>query len=139
MTQSLKEYLEENKAKTEAWVAEDPEKRFASSYTTDLEHWAGYDIHTVEQFQAWEMRTQLWDLYKDIHGIRPRWMNIDEMSDAEIKHETDLLFAEWDNQKEEEKEEKRVESMTWQEHLAEANLVRVEVTSPFAVLKEMVA
>lgn len=46
--------------------------------------------------QTWEEMTEheqlecmLWDAYKDAHGIRPRFMNMQEMSIEEIKTELD--------------------------------------------------
>ena len=35
-----------------------------------------------------------YDFYKDVHGIRPRWMNYDVMSEAELEKELDQLEAE---------------------------------------------
>lgn len=32
-----------------------------------------------------------YDFYKDVHGIRPRWMNYDEMSEADIEAELESL------------------------------------------------
>ena len=32
-----------------------------------------------------------YDFYKDVHGIRPRWMNYDAMSEEDLEKELDLL------------------------------------------------
>ena len=32
-----------------------------------------------------------YDFYKDVHGIRPRWMNYDAMSESELETELDEL------------------------------------------------
>lgn len=46
-------YIERLNAQTEAWVAEDPEGRWAGLLTTDPEHWAGYGITTVEALEEY--------------------------------------------------------------------------------------
>ena len=35
-----------------------------------------------------------YDFYKDVHGVRPRWMNYDAMSEADLEKELDQLEAE---------------------------------------------
>ena len=35
-----------------------------------------------------------YDFYKDVHGIRPRWMNYDAMSEEDLEKELDLLTKE---------------------------------------------
>lgn len=32
-----------------------------------------------------------YDFYKDVHGVRPRWMNYDEMSEEQIEAELESL------------------------------------------------
>ena len=49
---SLQQHLKELNEKDRAWVAQDPEKRWASGVIEDLSHWAEYGITTVEQFEA---------------------------------------------------------------------------------------
>lgn len=52
----------------------------------------------IETMPSWEdlsRRDQLaathYDYYKDVHGIRPRWMNYDAMTEAELEAELDSL------------------------------------------------
>lgn len=48
-----------------------------------------------------------YDFYKDVHGIRPRWMNYDAMTEEELEKELDQLGRESEVQRiEEEKREK---------------------------------
>jgi hypothetical protein len=35
-----------------------------------------------------------YDFYKDVHGVRPRWMNYDEMTEAQLEAELDQLSKE---------------------------------------------
>lgn len=37
-----------------------------------------------------------YDLYKDVHGIRPRWMDYDAMSEEELEKELDRLQEEFE-------------------------------------------
>ena len=54
----------------------------------------------MSEFRTWEQlsrKEQLaathYDFYKDVYGIRPRWMNYDELSESEIELELDRLGA----------------------------------------------
>lgn len=38
-----------------------------------------------------ELVNLYWDMYKDVHGIRPRWMKLDEMSIEELEGELLIL------------------------------------------------
>lgn len=49
---------------------------------------------------AWEDMTEkqqlecsVWDAYKDAHGVRPRFMNMDAMSIAELKEELERCVS----------------------------------------------
>ena len=108
----LQEFLNNKKAKTEAWVAEDPSNRWATYPTTDLAHWAEYGIYTIAQYERYNMESTIWDLYKDVHGIRPRWMNFEAMSDAELEAEYNSLLVELEeeNKREAEEQERAVAS-----------------------------
>jgi hypothetical protein len=50
---------------------------------------------------SWEQRSRKdqlaathYDFYKDVHGIRPRWFNYDEMTEAELEAALDQLGKE---------------------------------------------
>ena len=88
---SLAAHLANLNAKTLAWIAEDPDNRWAGLYVEDLSHWAEMGVHTVAQFQRYEMETSIWDLYKDVNGFRPRHIDFKAMSDEELKREYDSL------------------------------------------------
>jgi hypothetical protein len=91
---TLAEYIADRNAKSAAWVAEDPENRWSSGIITDLEHWAEYGITTVEEFVRQELIGDISDTYKSLNGIRPRWMNLSEMSIEELRETADSLFKE---------------------------------------------
>ena len=66
----------------------------AFSVTTEIEHWASYDIYSIEQFEHYDAQATHYDFYKEINGIRPRWMNYDKMTTADIEAEIHLLILE---------------------------------------------
>jgi hypothetical protein len=37
---------------------------------------------------------QYWDMYKSMHGVRPRWMNYDTMAELEFDREFEFLSNE---------------------------------------------
>lgn len=45
-----------------------------------------------------------YDFYKDVHGIRPRWMNYDAMTEEDLEKELDQLGREADAQRIEEEQ-----------------------------------
>lgn len=62
-----------------------------SKLVTDPEHWASQGIHTGEELAHTLAADQYSDMYKDIHGVRPRF-NWKEMSVDEIESKIDDLM-----------------------------------------------
>ena len=120
---TLAQYLRERNAATEAWVAEDPDNRWAGTYTEDLAHWAEIGVLTVRDFMRYEMETQYSDLYKDVCGFRPR-VNLSEWTYEKLVDETDYLMreleqqasyeAEWQKREAEYRAEQERERLAWQ-------------------------
>lgn len=110
---SLAAYLTERNAATLAWIAEDPDNRWAGLIVEDLAHWDAMGIYTVEDFQRHELVSLIWDMYKEVTGCRPRHMDFKSMSMEELRKEADYLgrqmeaSIEADAQWEEEMEEMR--------------------------------
>jgi len=67
----LQAHIEAENAKTREWVAVDPENRWAGEMCSDPEHWAGYDIYTIGQYEQYNMDCSYSDLHKEIYGCRP--------------------------------------------------------------------
>ena len=42
-----------------------------------------------------DLVTHHWELYRDLHGVKPRWVNYDLMSEAELESAIEGLYAEW--------------------------------------------
>ena len=57
------------------------------------------DLSRKEQLAATH-----YDFYKDVHGIRPRWMNYDAMTEEDLEKELDQLGREADAQRIEEEQ-----------------------------------
>jgi len=123
MTQTLTQYLADRNASTLAWVAEDPDNRWAGTYTEDLAHWAEIGVLTVRDLMRYEMECQYSDLHKDAYGFRPRGVNLSEWTYEELVEETDRMFrhmdsqaeydAEWERQEEAERLEQEAEHAAW--------------------------
>jgi len=84
MTMTLAEHLAALNAEKQAWIDAGPD-RWAGFYTEDLSHWAEMGIHTVADFERYELETLVWDMYKDATGIRPRHLNLKSMSLEELQ------------------------------------------------------
>ena len=98
---ALQQHIE---AANAAWVKE-CEERGATFYTTtvsDPAHWEGYGITTIAQYERHSLVMSIWDGYKDVNGVRPRWMNFDEMSMDELRKVESQIYDELREQFEEE-------------------------------------
>lgn len=130
MTQTLASYLRDRNAQTEAWIAEDPDNRWAGLLTEDLAHWAEIGIFTVEDFQRYDLIQLIWEMYRDVTGIRPRHMDFDSMSLADLQHEADYLGKRIEAEIEAEAEYERQEMIWAQEDAELENAARDEMPLP---------
>lgn len=55
-----------------------------------------------------QLATMHYDFYKDVHGVRPRWMNYDDMTEEELEAQLDQLGRESDIQAKEEAEREAI-------------------------------
>lgn len=108
---TLIEKIQNLNAETLAWVAEDPENRFGATLVEDVEHWNGMGIFTVLDFERYELENLIWDVYKDAYGYRPRHLDFNSMSLAELQAEADRVSEAAANQMrdQEEAEQRAVE------------------------------
>jgi hypothetical protein len=120
---TLAEHLAALNAEKLAWIAEDPNNRWTGLYVEDLAHWAEIGVLTVRDFKRYELESTIWELYKDVTGIRPRHMDIKSMSYEELESECDLLYRmledeikreeEWQRQEEEYCLEEEAKRAAW--------------------------
>jgi hypothetical protein len=81
---SLLSHIESLNAKTQAWIDEAP-GRGGCLRTTDIAYWNSIGVHTVEDFERQELENTIWDVYKEVHGVRPRGLGLKDMSMLELK------------------------------------------------------
>lgn len=91
MTITLAQHLANLNAEKAAWVAEDPDNRWTGMWVEDLAHWHEIGIFTVAQFKRYDNETMFWEMYKEVFGVRPRHVNLKDMSDEELETELNLL------------------------------------------------
>jgi hypothetical protein len=82
---TLSAHLASLNAATIAWVSEDPANRGAFTCTEDLSYWNSIGVYTVDDFKRNLLESTVWDLYESVHGVRPRFMNLKEMSVDELQ------------------------------------------------------
>ena len=89
----LIKYIKAENAKTEKWVAENPKERFASTWTEDESYWKEVGVTTAEEFKRHNLIESIWDLFKEVNGIRPRHVDFDNMSNDELENMIDGLLT----------------------------------------------
>lgn len=60
----------------------------------DEAFWAEYGIRTAEELDHYLAEQAYVNVYKSIHGIKPRWMSFDTLTTAEISAMTAALAVE---------------------------------------------
>ena len=92
---ALLAHIQAKNAQTQAWVAEDPENRWAGLLAEDLDHWTQYDIHTPEALDHYILATDAYEAHKDAYGFKPNWREVNGMSDSELQEWLDeVLYPE---------------------------------------------
>lgn len=127
---TLAQYLAQRNAETLAWIAEDPDNRWAGLIVEDLAHWAEQGVLTVRDFQRHDLICTIWDLYRDVTGMRPRHMDFDSMSFEEL--EAEIVSLSYAAALEREREaEMEAQELAWLQEDAEAeNVARDEMPLP---------
>lgn len=91
---ALQSYLKAQADKITAWVNENPAERWAcfAEYTDEaILELAAEGINTIEEYDHRELADTIYDVYKDVHGIRPRHMDLYNMSSDELQKILDGL------------------------------------------------
>lgn len=105
VTPELIQHIKDRNAKSKAWMDAAP-GRWSSMLVEDPKHWADYEIYTIDEFNHYMAQSTHYEIYKDINGISPRWMNYESMTTAEIEAENKEMYKELDDQIKSEKKEK---------------------------------
>jgi hypothetical protein len=77
-------HIQKLNAKTQAWVAEDPENRWASFLVDDPAHWAEYKIFTVDQFDHYMAAIDLYEATREKYGYKPSWSHLMQMTTEQL-------------------------------------------------------
>ncbi len=99
---ALQAHLNKIEADTRAWVAADPNTRWACYPVTDIAHWAEQGINSVAAFVHYNLVAQVFESTRDLHGYKPNWSALMALTDAELQAESDALSAEYQRQADEE-------------------------------------
>ena len=91
--QKLLEEIKSRNAKTKAWVAEDPDNRWAGLYPEDEAHWVERGITTLEALERDELATYIYDEHKTAFGCKGRHYDFDGMSLEELRSEADYISS----------------------------------------------
>lgn len=86
-------HIRQENAKLEAWVAEDPENRFAGMITDEIDHWRDYGIHSVEQYEKYMLAAEIVDSHKEAYGFKPSWSHLMSLSMEELEEESRQVSA----------------------------------------------
>lgn len=124
---TLQQHLKNLNAEKLAWIAEDPDNRWTGLYVEELDFWAEYGVTTVAEFQRHENESCFWDMYKEVFGVRPRHVNLKDMSDAELEKELDLLGRMMEDEVRRQEEWEAEEMAYCQEQAEEENILRDEL------------
>ena len=65
-----------------------------------------------------DLKACIWDTYKEVNGIRPRWMNMDDMSTVELEVMADSLVEESVAQAEEYRENQKLDIADFEKLIA---------------------
>jgi len=58
---------------------------------TDADHWAEYGIHTGAELDRYLVYCDYVEAYKDAHGIKPRWMRMEDRTTEEWQRMLEAL------------------------------------------------
>ena len=86
----LVKHLEAQNAETQKWMDENPGS-WGGMIVTDPAHWAGYGVHTVEDFERYELETYIYEGHKDAFGTKGRHYNFEAMTTQDLKNEADRI------------------------------------------------
>lgn len=70
-------------AASREWAAA-KEGRWVTTLVEEADHWAECGVYTVAQFDRYMNEQEIWDMYKEVNGVRPRGIDFKSMSDDEV-------------------------------------------------------
>lgn len=126
---TLAEHLATLNAEKQAWMDAGPD-RWTGFWVEDLAHWDAIGVYTVEDFKRYDMIQMIWEMYKDVTGIRPRHIDFDSMSMEDLQQEADHLGRQMEYAVRDEEEYDYQTLVFAQEDAEEENAARDEQPLP---------
>lgn len=77
------------KAQILAWVAQDPQNRWACYPTTEVAHWNQQGIFTVAQYEHHSLVCNAFESIRSAFGYKPSWSGLDSLSNEALQAEID--------------------------------------------------
>ena len=107
---TLLQHLQNINAKSKEKMAKTP-GLWIGMITEDLEHWAGYGVHTPEQLDRYFLEVDVYEMHKEAYGVKGRHYDFDKMSNEDLQKELDHLA---EVAKREQEIEKRMEEEAYE-------------------------
>lgn len=99
---ALQNFIQAENAESQARMDRTP-KLIIGMVTDNLDHWAGYDITTIEGYKHYMAACDNFEIKREIYGYKPRW-NYDSMTLEEIEADTQRIL---DNEREAQEQDHR--------------------------------
>jgi len=128
----LQAHIEAQNAVTAAWVAEDPDHRWAGITTSDPAHWAEYGITTVYDYEMYMAVTEYQEGHKDIYGVKARWFTGEGMTLIQVLMDLDSLWYHGQDQLEHDRYWDQSSEDREAENVSEWNPTPPPINNPFA-------
>ena len=87
---ALLAHIQAENAKTLDWVAAGP-NRFAMTHVEDLAHWAESGVHTVEDFEKYQLVVSIFETTREVYGYKPSWSGLMAQTLEELELENNIL------------------------------------------------
>jgi hypothetical protein len=105
----LMSHIRQLNAKTEAWVAENPQNRFATGLVEDEAHWAEYGVKTPAQLEHYLLVVDVFEQTRNVWGYKPHWGALMASTTDQLKAEMVQLNRVCVAQRKQEVESRRLE------------------------------
>lgn len=89
-TAALQAHLTAIMLRNQAWVAQDPQNRWACYPAPDVSHWNNQGIFTVAQFEHHSLVCDAFESIRSAFGYKPSWSALDAMTDEQLDAEIAL-------------------------------------------------
>jgi len=92
ISQKFLDYIKKSNEKAKKYNLENKGTgNFMSLMIENPKHWEDYGIYNLRDFVRYNLETYIWDEFKSVNGIRPRFMNFKEMGIRELRRQVNLL------------------------------------------------